>query len=171
MEKAILASLTKKGPKTRPTNIKIPKAAKTDTKSECFAPAISDGMSLFDQLVKCTLTESDIAEIILKIDTMSVVVDNADYKMCEKFLSDIGVGINKFPQFYHLLLVLKLPITKPFMVNELIAKKLDLGAILQTIYLLLLLKLDDETAANKYSEFLIVKHDNLLTWTEVLMEA
>ena len=57
------------------------------------------------------------------------------------------------------------------MVNELVALQTDLGNILQSVYLLLLLKIDEENSVTKYSTFFIIHHDNLLTWTEILMEA
>mmetsp|Transcript_21841 Transcript_21841/g.25115 ORF Transcript_21841/g.25115 Transcript_21841/m.25115 type:complete len:132 (-) Transcript_21841:7-402(-) len=57
------------------------------------------------------------------------------------------------------------------MVNELVSRKVDLSSVLESVYLLLLLKLDEEQTSKKYTDYLIVKNDNLLVWSEVLMEA
>jgi hypothetical protein len=65
--------------------------------------------------------------------------------------------------------VLKVAITKQFMVNELIAAQVQVSPLLQTVYVLLLLKLDEEQMA-KHNSFVVIKNDNLLVWTEVLME-
>ena len=77
---------------------------------------------------------------------------------------------SKGEEFYNHIIVLNQPITKQYMVNELITRQIDLNSILQSVYLLLLLKMNEEQTADKYSEFLIIKNDNLLIWIDVLME-
>ena len=56
------------------------------------------------------------------------------------------------------------------MVNEIIARQININSLLQSVYLLLLLKINEEQTVLKYNEFLIIKNDNLLIWIEVLME-
>ncbi|CAI2379757.1 unnamed protein product [Moneuplotes crassus] len=172
MEESILASLTKTVPKTKPTNIKIPSEATKGDKVKAFEPSASKKkFSLIKKLTKCSITENEIASVFSEIESVPETDSNENLEACRKYLSDLGIPEEESLRFYYYSLVLKLPVTKTFMVNELVALQVDLSNILQTVYLLLLLKVDEERAVDKYSKFLLIAHDNLLTWVEVLMEA
>lgn len=86
-------------------------------------------------------------------------------------LIDFGMTEEKANEFCHFRNILGLSITKQVVVNELVSKQVDLTGILHVLYLLLILKLDEEVIVKKYSSNLVIKNDNLLVWTETLMEA
>ena len=188
MEQAILSSLTKKGNKTKPTNIKIPKDVEEQSPSDWFLPSsASEETSMEHKLLNCTLSESEIANCLVSLQENEEKVESEELKTCTTLLSDLGLkaqskessGKEKSQwteqslatKFYLYCLILRLPITKQFMTSELVAKNVDMGQILETLYVLLLLKMDEEQTQAKYSKFFVIPHDNLLTWSEAIMDA
>ena len=93
---------------------------------------------------------------------------NADFKAWKAVVSDLKLDSSKAHiMFYHVLLF-NLAINKEVLTSELLTNYIDFSEIL---YLLLLLKLNEDNTVEKYSKFLVVSNDNLITWGQALMDA